>query len=288
MAQNGGYAYETTQSQESLDEPPEVVDEQPDTSNLHWDIIRKHSRGLKAAKHVHEASKKLGVHAKVAYDKHSTRLVEAHRNARETGDFSHYHIVWPYALLLLALLMALIFVCRLFFCRRVGKARGRAPRAVPLPFDVEGGGNALNGATKVLHPSISQAAKTADVAALRQWLHNEHCFVNAALAVDASTALHAAAGAGHANVVRLLLDGGADPLVVDSELRTPLHLVASAGHGLCVKALLDAGADPEGRDGQGETPLSIAEGQRHMGTARMMRVHLERQQADDSSLRRAR
>lgn len=108
------------------------------------------------------------------------------------------------------------------------------------------------------------------------------------MAVDGSTALHHAAKAGHANVVRLLLDGGADALAVDAELRTPLHHVAAAGHGLCVKSLLDAGADPECKDVHGQSALALAEAGQHMGTARMMRLQLERRTAaDHGHLRRA-
>jgi ankyrin repeat protein len=114
---------------------------------------------------------------------------------------------------------------------------------------------------------------------------DERCNVDAALAKDGTTALHAAARAGHANVVRLLLDGGADVLAVDSELSTALHAVGSHGHGLCVKALLDAGADPEAKDGAGHTPLSLAEAGGHLGTARMMRLHVERRQAQTSDVR---
>ena len=98
--------------------------------------------------------------------------------------------------------------------------------------------------------------------------------------MDGSTALHHAALAGHANIVRLLLDGGADCLAVDSELRSPLHHVAAKGHGLCVKALLDAGADPDAKDAKGVTALALAEAGQHMGTARMMRLFRERRGAD--------
>lgn len=49
---------------------------------------------------------------------------------------------------------------------------------------------------------------------------------------------------------------------------------------LCVKALLDAGADPESRDGAGRSCLALAEAGRHMGTARMMRLHIERRTAE--------
>ena len=52
--------------------------------------------------------------------------------------------------------------------------------------------------------------------------------------------------------------------------------MALNGHGLCVKALLEAGADPEGKDMKGMTPLQLADNGRHLGTARMMRLHLER------------
>ena len=51
-------------------------------------------------------------------------------------------------------------------------------------------------------------------------------------------------------------------------------MVAAGGHGLCVKALLDAGAEVEGRDSKDCTPLELAERGRHMGTARMMRLHV--------------
>ena len=196
---------------------------------------------------------------------------------------------WMYAIA--AIFVSIIAIIARSFCRpsrvKEGKAR---PRAALPAFDVEGGTSAVaaGGSSNVLHPSIAQAAKAADTSTLRDWLADERCVVDAALAADGKTALHTAADSGHANVVRLLLDGGADALVVDAESRTPLHLVALAGHGLCVKALLDAGADPEGKDGAGQTPLALAEGQRHMGTARMMRLHLERRTAEGSSLRRAR
>jgi|TARA_B100000524_G_scaffold343556_1_gene239792 ankyrin repeat protein len=92
------------------------------------------------------------------------------------------------------------------------------------------------------------------------------------------TALHAAASEGHAHVVRMLLDAGADALTVDAELRTPLHLVAAAGHGICIKPLLEAGSDPEGIDAGGMTPLMLAEEGRHMGSLRTMRLFLQRRE----------
>ena len=189
----------------------------------------------------------------------------------------------------MSLALLLTFVSWLFrrVSRRLNGKRSKPTARAALPaFDMEGGSPGVSSGS-FLHPSIAQAAKTADVGTLRQWLQDERCVVDAQLAAGGATALHAAAAAGHANVVRLLIDeGGADALVVDGDLRTPLHLVALYGHGLCVKALLDAGADAEATDGKGETPLTLAEGARHVGTARMMRLHAERRAASNGGLRR--
>src|SRR5215472_9549564 len=62
-----------------------------------------------------------------------------------------------------------------------------------------------------------------------------------------STALHAAAGRGHRDVVRLLLKHGADPNARDvGDNASPLHFAAGAGHVDVVRMLLDAGADVHG------------------------------------------
>lgn len=179
-------------------------------------------------------------------------------------------------ILILGIFLILFFVFRKVFGLGGSAGRSRASRALPaFAFDVEGG-SADHGGTKALHPSILQAAEQADVSMLRDWVADERCTIDAKMAATGRTALHAGANKGHANVCRLLLDAGADPLCVDNELQTPLHLVALNGHGLCVKALLEAGADPEGKDMKGMTPLQLADNGRHLGTARMMRLHLER------------
>ena len=66
-------------------------------------------------------------------------------------------------------------------------------------------------------------------------------------------------------------------------LQTPLHLVAAAGHGMCVKALLDAGSDPSAKNMASKTALDLAEEGRHMGALRMMRLVLERREANGSN-----
>ncbi|MBU0611166.1 MAG: ankyrin repeat domain-containing protein [Armatimonadetes bacterium] len=71
------------------------------------------------------------------------------------------------------------------------------------------------------------------------------------------TALHCAAGAGHAEVAQMLLARGAQ---ADFEVRdaTALHLAAQGGHLSVVKLLLDKGADVNDRDADGATPLCLA------------------------------
>jgi ankyrin repeat protein/uncharacterized glyoxalase superfamily protein PhnB len=62
-----------------------------------------------------------------------------------------------------------------------------------------------------------------------------------------STALHAAAARGHRDVVRLLLQHGADPNARDvGDNATPLHFAAGAGHIDVVRLLIDSGADVHG------------------------------------------
>jgi hypothetical protein len=187
----------------------------------------------------------------------------------------------PYFLVIISLvgMVLVVTLARYTCCRPRKKARGA--RAKLPAFDVEGGRGATGGDSEsFLHPSIMEAAKNADVAVLKQWVGDERCVIDAQMASDGMTALHTAAQHGHANVVRMLIDHGADTLVVDASLRTPLHLVAMGGHGLCVKALLDAGGDPEGHDVSGKSALRLAEEARHVGTARMMRLHLERRSAE--------
>ncbi|MDR1303215.1 MAG: ankyrin repeat domain-containing protein [Puniceicoccales bacterium] len=73
------------------------------------------------------------------------------------------------------------------------------------------------------------------------------------------TALHLAAGKGHVEVVKLLLDAGADVNALDEEDCAALHLAAMKGHAEVVRALLRApGADANATDAYGRTALHLA------------------------------
>ena len=73
-----------------------------------------------------------------------------------------------------------------------------------------------------------------------------------------STALHEAAYAGHADLVSLLLEKGADPTAETSGGSTPLHSAADCGSIAAASALLRGGADPTATNHGGKTPLDWA------------------------------
>lgn len=75
---------------------------------------------------------------------------------------------------------------------------------------------------------------------------------------DGRSALHVAAAAGHAAIVRALLDAGADAAARDHAGRTPLHEAALAGAPAVLEALLTAHADPHARDAEGASALHLA------------------------------
>ena len=77
--------------------------------------------------------------------------------------------------------------------------------------------------------------------------------------VDGATALHAAAAAGHATAMALLLEHGASVSVTNNYEDTPLHAAAREGHADVVRALLAHRADPHATNRFGARPLDVAE-----------------------------
>jgi len=78
---------------------------------------------------------------------------------------------------------------------------------------------------------------------------------------------------GHLEVVKLLLEHGADPNVKNRDGKTPLHNAASEGHLEVVKLLLERGADPNVKDDDGNTPLHNAAWRGHLEVVKLLLEH---------------
>ncbi|MFA5119028.1 MAG: ankyrin repeat domain-containing protein [Candidatus Omnitrophota bacterium] len=72
------------------------------------------------------------------------------------------------------------------------------------------------------------------------------------------TVLHAASESGHLEIVKLLVDAGADMNISANSGMTPLHLAAKYGYPEVVKFFIGAGAAVNVRSNSGTTPLHLA------------------------------
>lgn len=77
---------------------------------------------------------------------------------------------------------------------------------------------------------------------------------------EGQTPLHVGCAEGHSEVVKLLLDYGANPNAVDAKGATPLHLATIGGHSHIVKQLIDFGCDVNIVDKEGFTASMRAGG----------------------------
>ena len=82
--------------------------------------------------------------------------------------------------------------------------------------------------------------------------------------------LGVAAANGHNEVIRILLDNGADPDLEDQYENYPIHLAAMMGHAETVKLLIDAGTDPDEWGAEGKTPYHYASEEGHQDTIRVL------------------
>jgi ankyrin repeat protein len=82
----------------------------------------------------------------------------------------------------------------------------------------------------------------------------------------------ALAGSGDHEIVRLLLEAGADPNFRAELGVTPLHLAASRGADALVHQLLEHGAEKAARMDDGTTPAGIAAARGHAATAALLEL----------------
>ena len=84
------------------------------------------------------------------------------------------------------------------------------------------------------------------------------------------TLLHVAAEAGHAEVCKALLAGGANPNVRNDLGQTPLHRAALQGRKDVVAVLLTHDAEPGVADNDGKRPCDLAELNGHSDLSRQL------------------
>ena len=89
------------------------------------------------------------------------------------------------------------------------------------------------------------------------------------------TAMHSAVSRLHADVVRILLDAGANPNVRQSAGWTPLHAAAMNGDRISVELLLAAGADPTATNEEGRSVTDLANESGDDATADRIRSALQ-------------
>lgn len=104
---------------------------------------------------------------------------------------------------------------------------------------------------------IIRAAKKGNAAAVA-WLLQQDPELARVTEADGTTPLHCAAWKGHAAVVELLLDAGADVNALNQDAHyggTPLHAAAHGNQKAVAEVLIARGADVTLKSGNDRTPL---------------------------------
>jgi ankyrin repeat protein len=112
------------------------------------------------------------------------------------------------------------------------------------------------GIARAAEPTVLEAVKSADLAALRAELQRR-ADVNAA-GPDGTTPLHWAVHLNNVEAADLLLKAGAKPAVPNRYGVTPLLVAATNANARMIALLIGAGADPNAASPEGETPLMLA------------------------------
>ncbi|OXU26427.1 myotrophin [Nasonia vitripennis] len=107
------------------------------------------------------------------------------------------------------------------------------------------------------HQKLVWSIKNGDLDQVRDHLENKNLDVNQM--IDGRMPLHYAADYGQCEVVRYLLDKGADINATDKHGITTLLAAIWEGHTSCVKLLLEKGAKPNGLTPDGKSYLDAAE-----------------------------
>ena len=104
---------------------------------------------------------------------------------------------------------------------------------------------------------IIKASKSGNVARVKELLTMDAALVGAR-DTDGSTPLHCATWKGHLDVVKLLLEAGAEVNAQNENSHwgtTPLHAAAHANQAAIAELLINQGADLNAKDMNGQPPL---------------------------------
>lgn len=103
-----------------------------------------------------------------------------------------------------------------------------------------------------------EACERGDIDFVHAALKRDESLVNVKSDKYNNTPLMCAAREGQKNIVKLLIDNGADPNIKDCIGATALHFALDSGDFAIVALLVNAGVDVNTRDITGGSPLSIA------------------------------
>jgi ankyrin repeat protein len=103
------------------------------------------------------------------------------------------------------------------------------------------------------------ASKRGDLEAVKHLLAQKGADINLKDYWSGQTALHAAAVGGHLEIVKFLVESGADKEAKTKSALTPLHFAAIDGHFGIVKFLVESGADKKAKTKGNQTPLQWAQ-----------------------------
>lgn len=123
--------------------------------------------------------------------------------------------------------------------------------------------------TAPLHATIDEAIARGDVDDARRHLDRDASLANGSERARMRP-LHQAILRRRPEIVRLLLERGADPRMPDGSSRSPLQMAVERGDLIVVEALLRAGAEVNGRDKAGWTPLHHAGAKNQLEIARRL------------------
>ncbi|MDD5326918.1 MAG: ankyrin repeat domain-containing protein [Phycisphaerae bacterium] len=105
---------------------------------------------------------------------------------------------------------------------------------------------------------IFTASATGDIERVRDFLRNDPNMVNATQGDYNTTPLHYATSSGQIEMVKFLIEKGADVNAGYPQKPTPLHLAALQGHLEVAEMLINKGAEVNAKDNFGFTPLFLA------------------------------